>query len=181
MGLGPPHHSNLSSSSSERHCNLQLCRLVCATQQVGSRQMQCPRGLCGVAVWKRPRDSPILQVPTLSRTDGTCKIKQEAENLVLTEIRNVSSLRASPWARSAGMGALQGRRRLFQSNSGCADKGPRYAASAGVCLVWEPLALLSLLCASDLPSYPCQTHGGSSGLRGCSSRQHLLWAFSLMN
>lgn len=90
-------------------------------------------------------------MPTLSRANGARKIKRRAENLALTEIRNVSSLRASPRARSAGTGALQGRCQLFQSTSERADKGPRYAVSAGIYLAQELLPPLSLLLCERPP------------------------------
>ena len=136
-------------------------------------------GLYSVAAWKRPPHSPPLQTPTLGRTNGLCRIKQRAENPALTAVRNVSCLGASPWARSAGTGAVRGRHQGFQSRSERAGNEPRYTASAGVCLVRE-LLLCSRLCVRAT-SPPCQTHRGSSGLRGCGSRQHLLRACSLMN
>lgn len=43
----------------------------------------------------------------LSRTNGICKMKQRAERLAGTEIRNASSSRARPRACSSEAGALR--------------------------------------------------------------------------
>lgn len=122
MGLGPLGPSALSSSSSELHCSCWPHRFHCPTDGCPRENMHgnhhpVPPGASRCYYLETATGFPILQLPTLSRTDGTCKIKQEAANLALTEIRNVLSLRVSPWAGSAGTGALQGRHQRLQSNS----------------------------------------------------------------
>lgn len=115
-GWGPlaPLPSALSSSSSELHCScwphrFHCPRYGCPQENMDRNHHTVPPGASRCYYLETATGFPDLQLPTLSRTDGTCKIKQEAANLALTEIRNVLSLRASPWAGSAGTGALQGR------------------------------------------------------------------------